>query len=64
MGPSVRFSSTVRWEQVEVLEHHADFAADGLDVLEVVGEFGAVDNDLPLLVFFQAVDAADHRGLA
>jgi len=29
-------------EEVEVLEHHADFTADLLDVLEVVGQRGAV----------------------
>ena len=34
-------------EQVELLEHHADLAADGVDVLEVVGQLDAVDDDLP-----------------
>ncbi|MNR12492.1 hypothetical protein D3C85_1288510 [compost metagenome] len=51
-------------EQVEVLEHHAHFAAYRLDVLEIMGQFGAIDHDAPLLVFFQAVDAADGGGLA
>ncbi len=32
-------------EQVELLEHHADFAADLIDPLEVVGELDAVDDD-------------------
>ena len=32
-------------EQVEVLEHHADLAADLVDALEVVGELDAVDDD-------------------
>jgi hypothetical protein len=50
-------------EQVEVLEHHADFAADRFDLLEVVGQLHAVDDDAPLLVLFQAVEAADG-GLA
>ncbi len=51
-------------EEVEVLEHHPDFAADLVDLLEVIGELDAVDDDLALLVLFQTVDAADHRGLA
>ena len=51
-------------EQVEVLEHHADFAAHLVDALEVVGQLGAVDDDAALLVLFQPVDAADHRRLA
>ena len=47
IGASVRFSQhgQVR-EQVEVLEHHADFAADLLDVLDVVGQLDAVDDDV------------------
>ena len=51
-------------EQVEVLEHHADLAADLVDALEVVGELDAVDDDSALLVFLQPVDAADHGRLA
>jgi hypothetical protein len=51
-------------EQVEVLEHHADLAADVVDLLEVVGELGAVDDDAPLLVLLEPVDAADHGRLA
>ena len=51
-------------EQVEVLEHHADLAADLVDVLEVVGQLDAVDDDLALLVLLQPVDAADQRRLA
>ena len=51
-------------EEVEVLEHHADFAADLVDALEVVGELGAVDDDAALLVLLEPVDAADHRRLA
>ena len=37
-------------EEVEVLEHHAHLAADLLDVLQVAGELGALDDDLPALV--------------
>ena len=51
-------------EQVEVLEHHADYTANRLDVLEVAGQLGAIDHDAPLLVLFQAVDAANGGGLA
>ncbi len=51
-------------EQVEVLEDHADVAADLVDLLEIVGELRAVDDDLALLVLLQPVDAADHRRLA
>ena len=51
-------------EQVEALEHHADFAAHLVDALEIGRQFGAVHDDLPFLVFLQAVDAADQRGLA
>ena len=51
-------------EQVEVLEHHADVAADLVDLLQVVGKLGAVDDDAALLVLLQAVDAADHGRLA
>ncbi len=51
-------------EQVEVLKHHAHFAADGLDLLEVRGQFGAIDNDATLLVLFQTVEAANGGRLA
>ncbi|SIK51626.1 Uncharacterised protein [Mycobacteroides abscessus subsp. abscessus] len=51
-------------EKIEVLEHHADVAAHGVDVFEVVGEFDAIDNDLALLMLFEPVDAADQGGLA
>ena len=51
-------------EQVEVLEHHSDFLAHLVDLLEVVGELDAVDDDLALLVLLERVDAADHRRFA
>jgi hypothetical protein len=34
-------------EQVELLEHHADLLADGLDGLDVVAELDAVDDERP-----------------
>src|SRR3546814_3558702 len=51
-------------KEVEVLEHHADLAADLRDVLHVVRQLDFVDDDLALLVLLQPVDAADHGRLA
>ncbi|MCY1551859.1 hypothetical protein D9M68_882190 [compost metagenome] len=51
-------------EQVELLEHHAHFAAHLVDALDVVADHGAVHRELALLVFLQRVDAADQGGLA
>jgi len=48
-------------EQVESLEHHADFAADLFDVAGVVGELDAVDHDAATLVLLQAVDTSNPR---
>ena len=46
-----------------MLEDHADFGADFLDILDVVGQFGAIDNDPAALVLFEPVDAADQGRL-
>ena len=46
--------------EVEVLEHHPDVLPDAIDVPLVVGQLDAVDDDPALLMFLQAVDAADH----
>ena len=51
-------------EQVEVLEHHADLAPDDVDAAQIIGQLGAVDDDLAGLVLFESVDAADHGRLA
>jgi hypothetical protein len=51
-------------KQVEVLKHHADLAADGVDAADVAGEQHAVDNDVAALEVLQPVDAAQHGGLA
>ena len=51
-------------EEVELLKHHADFAADGVEVAHVVGHFDAVDHDPALLMLFEPVDHADEGGLA
>ncbi len=34
-------------EEVEVLEHHADFTAHFIDLLQVVGQFDAIATMLP-----------------
>ena len=49
-------------KRFELLEDHANFAADGGDVAHVVAQLHAVDDDLAFLVFFEAVDAADEGG--
>ena len=51
-------------EQVELLEHHADFLAHVVDGLDIVGELDAVHRQVALLVLFEPVDAADQGGLA
>ena len=51
-------------KQVELLKHHADLGADDLDVLEIMGQFGPVDDDRALLVVFEPVDTADQGGFA
>ncbi len=50
-------------KQVEVLKHHADLAADLLDVLEIAGELGALDDELAALMLLEAVDATDQGRL-
>ena len=51
-------------KQVEVLEHHADFAAHQLDVLDIVAQLDLVDDDLAALMLLQPVDTANQRRLA
>ena len=51
-------------EQVELLEHHADLAADRRDVPRVLVQLDAVDDDPALVVLLQPVDAADQRRFA
>src|SRR5712691_10633725 len=51
-------------EQVELLEHHANLAADRLDILHIRCQLDPGDDNLAALVLFQPVDAADHRRLA
>ena len=51
-------------KQVELLKHHADFAADLIDLLEVLRQFHAVDDDPAALPVLDAVDASKQRRLA
>jgi hypothetical protein len=51
-------------EEIEVLEHHAHFAAHLVDALEVGSQFRPVDDDLTFLVLLKPIDAADERRLA
>ena len=47
-----------------MLEHHADVAAHRDDVLRIVGQFDAVDDDAAALPVLQPVDAAQQRRFA
>ncbi len=47
-------------EQVELLEHHTNFAPDMFDVLELVGQLNAFTENLPLLMLLQSIDATDR----
>ncbi len=47
-------------EKIEVLEHHADFNPDFFDILDIVGEFDIIDDNLSALMFLEAVDAPDQ----
>ena len=51
-------------KQVELLEHHADFRADGRDVAHIIGQFDPVDHDIAAFMDFETVDTADHGRLA
>src|SRR5438876_12076689 len=51
-------------EQIELLEHHADFTANCLDILDVRGKLDPGNDDLAALMLFEPVDAADHCRLA
>ncbi|MNJ71479.1 hypothetical protein D3C77_680260 [compost metagenome] len=51
-------------EQVEVLEHHADFTAVGVDVGLRVGQLQAVDGHGAFIERLQAVEAAQEGRFA
>src|SRR5262249_29622485 len=48
----------------EMLKHHADLAADLIDLFQIRRQFHAINEDASRLMLFQTVDAADHGGLA
>ena len=48
-------------EEVEVLEAHANFGPDRINVLQVRGQVNTVHHNLASLMLFQSVDAADQR---
>ena len=52
------------WEQVELLEDHAYFLADLFHVADIVAKLDTVDDDLSLLMFFEAVETANECGFA
>src|SRR4249919_3290231 len=47
-----------------MLKHHASFSPYLIDFFQVCGHLDAVDKNLPALMLFQAIDAADHCRLA
>ena len=47
-------------EQIKVLEHHANFAADLVDLLHIIGKLNAINSDLALLMLFKPIDAPDQ----
>ena len=51
-------------EEVEVLEHHAHLAADGVDIHLGIGDDGAVKGDGALGGLLQQVEAAQEGGLS
>src|SRR5688572_18129396 len=49
-------------EEIELLEDHTCFHANGFDVVHIIIQFDPVHNDLALLVLLQTVDGADEGG--
>ena len=48
-------------EEIKLLKDHAGFSANFLDITHIMGEFDAINDDLTLLVFLQAVERANER---
>ena len=57
IGPSGSGKSTFL-RTLNRLENHADFTPDRVEMLQVVVEFDAVDDDFARVVLFQAVQCA------
>ena len=51
-------------EEVELLENHPGFFSNFFNIADIRRQFNPVNNDLPVLVLFQAVNCADEGGLA
>ena len=51
-------------EQVEGLEHHADFGAESRELLALLRQRLAVDADIARIDGLETVDGAAHRGFA
>jgi hypothetical protein len=51
-------------EQVETLEDHSDLAADRVEVLQIVVEDDAVDDDLARIMRFEAIQGAQEGRFA
>jgi len=43
-----------------MLKNHADFRSDFFNVLDIVGQLCAVNNDLATLMLFKSIDATDQ----
>ena len=51
-------------KQIELLKHHTDLFSHGIDGLDVITQGNAVDNNIALLVLFEAINASDKRRFA
>jgi len=51
-------------KQVELLKHHSDLGTNLLNILEVVRQLDAVDDNRPLLMHLEPIERADEGGLA
>ena len=49
-------------EEVELLEHHADVATNGIKVFEIWDEVGSIYGDRAGLIGFQRIKGANKRG--
>ena len=50
-------------EQVKLLEHHARFRANLLNIADIPCQRDVIHNNIARLVFLQAVDTANERRL-
>jgi hypothetical protein len=50
-------------EQIETLEDHSDLAANGVEVLQIVVEDDAVDDDLARIMRFEAIQGTQESRL-